>query len=169
MDKEKNASLATRLLISHDLLLGLSDIHSRNIVHNDLHGENILLQRDSMTKEITGAFISDFGLARHSDDSDNKALKTSKKYDVEYMLDMLGMLFTEGYGNKQSVEGRMISEFFNDAQNSKIEAREVYEQFVELLAGIVDEETQQGIMQNANLPKSFRVKSGNVVRWVRQK
>jgi len=169
LNKEKNASLDTRLLICHDLLLGLSDIHNRNIVHNDLHGENILLQRDFLTKEITGAYLADFGLARHSEDSDNKALKISKKYDVFYMLDMLMMLFTKEYGYGQSGEEMLVSDFLNDAQESKMEAREVYDQFIELLTGIVDEETLQGIMKNANLPKSIKVKSGNVVRWVRQK
>jgi len=48
--------------LAHQIILGLTRMHSKHIYHRDLNPKNILLALDPMTERRT-AFLADFGLA----------------------------------------------------------------------------------------------------------
>lgn len=50
-------------LVAYNVLNGISEIHSRNIIHRDIHPKNVLMQLAN-TGAITKAVIGDFGFAR---------------------------------------------------------------------------------------------------------
>ncbi len=55
-----------QISLSKDVSCGLAYIHSKQIIHCDLCGDNILLQ---LTQPVPIANISDFGISRFYDSS----------------------------------------------------------------------------------------------------
>ncbi len=68
--------------LSKDVASGLSYIHSMNIIHRDLCGDNILLKLD---QSIPLAKISDFGMARFIDPSEVSATLTAIGHRLGYL------------------------------------------------------------------------------------
>lgn len=68
--------------LSKDVASGLSYIHSMNIIHRDLCGDNILLKLD---QTLPVAKISDFGMARFIDPSKVSATLTAIGHRLGYL------------------------------------------------------------------------------------
>lgn len=67
--KENNPNLAIRYDIMTKILEGLRYAHEQNIYHGDLHGENILIEKDGTIKILdfgTSCFNKKFSMARDS-------------------------------------------------------------------------------------------------------
>jgi len=160
-----------KLRICHDLFLALSHVHALNITHNDLHGGNILLQKQrvengNQTKTVSniqGAYLSDFGLAKIYKNSDDLYFKARAHYDKIYLTWGLGELFSS-HQEAGKVDHLML-QLLLSAQDPEISTEQLYNQFVTLLPELVDEETAERVMQNALQPKRMKTQKENLVEW----
>ena len=158
---EKPVNFEERLLICHDLLLGLSEIHSRKVIHGDFHWGNALLQINPSNGAILGAYISDFGLSRIC----TAEICEEMHWDRAWLVNMLEGILSKVSKAEDLAKRQVVSMMLSEAINSFCDANEIYAQYIDLLAGIVDEETKERIMANSKIKKAIKLKYRNVVRW----
>ena len=65
---QRSLALEDAKLVFKQILRGLEEIHSKNIIHRDIKLENILLKKNSKGEYICK--IGDFGLARPIDNNE---------------------------------------------------------------------------------------------------
>lgn len=147
----KTYSLEESLLICHDLLLGLSELHGRKIAHRDLHGGNILLEKNSGNDKIKGAYISDFGLSMFN----------AQNYDMQADVSNLKWQLREVL----SFQPKAVMAL--ELMDQHLTSKELYTRFVKLLPKMVDKETQKRIMVHAKKKLSPKLKYQNVILWPR--
>lgn len=162
---DNTLSMEERLLITHDLLLALSDVHARNIVHNDLHGGNVLLEKDPTTQKITGAFLADFGLSKYYEDDNDQQFVFDKLEDEAWLFEQLIRLFSTA-DNGLTTEELIIMDFLTKTLDSTYSIREAYHQYVTLLPTLLDQKTQRRITANANIAKRVKIKQPNIIKWI---
>ncbi len=66
LDKLESLTSECEISLSKDMAFGLAYIHSKQIIHRDLCGDNVLLK---LTRPVPIAMISDFGMSRLYDPS----------------------------------------------------------------------------------------------------
>lgn len=164
-------SLEDKLRICHDLLLALSHVHGLKITHNDLHGGNVLLQkqnRDAFNlrktdSHIQGAYLSDFGLAKMYETSDDLYFQARSYYDKISLIYLLKSLFV--HAQEDDKTNSLMLELLLSAEEPTVSVEQLYNQFLALLPELVDEETAKKVTQNALQPKRMKIQKENLVQW----
>lgn len=153
MNANKPVELEEKLLVCHDILLGLKELHGRKISHGDFHAGNILIEKDLSSDRVKGVFIADFGLSKFADDSHAFKSDLARGYFMlkDYLL--------------ESTEEDVVLAFLNDAYFAESSAEEMYRQFLGLLPVLVDHEAERRITANAMKKLGPKVRYQNIVRW----
>ena len=79
---EESLTSQCQLSVSKDVALGLAYIHSRQIIHRDLCGDNVLLK---LSQPVPIAKISDFGMSRLLDPSQMSSTLTAIGHRMGYL------------------------------------------------------------------------------------
>ena len=79
---EESLTIHCQLSLSKDVASGLGYIHSRQIIHRDLCGDNVLLR---LSQPVPVAKISDFGMSRLLDPSQMSSTLTAVGHRMGYL------------------------------------------------------------------------------------
>ena len=97
---EESLTSECEISLSKDVSCGLAYIHSKQIIHRDLCGDNILLQ---LTQPVPIAKISDFGISRFYDSSKLTRTLTALTHRRGYLPPEAFRLEEETYNNSLDV------------------------------------------------------------------
>lgn len=148
-----------KLLVFHDTLMALSDIHDQNIVHHDLHFGNILVQENIFTKKIDEVVIGDFGISVEVDPNHN-FINNQKKHDLNYLLtNLIRAFYFQDDSINHFIEELLIQNEITDS------TRNIYDFFVQEVKNIVSEEEFRYITKNATQKRSLKFKNGRTLLW----
>ena len=97
---EESLTSHCQLSLSKDVASGLAYIHSRQIIHRDLCGDNILLR---LSQPVPVAKISDYGMSRLLDPSEMSSTLTAVGNRMGYLPPEALRLEDEVYNHSQDV------------------------------------------------------------------
>ncbi len=97
---EESLTSECEISISKDMACGLAYIHSKQIIHRDLCGDNILLK---LTQPLPVAKISDFGMSRLYDSSKLTHTLTAIGHRMGYLPPEANRLEEENYDSRLDV------------------------------------------------------------------
>ncbi|CAK68899.1 unnamed protein product (macronuclear) [Paramecium tetraurelia] len=119
------------LKLMHNVLNGLSYIHSHNIIHRDIKPENLILKQKNNIEDI---ILADFGLADFYNPDGDYLFKrcgsigyiapemlNNEKYDYKVDVYSLGTVFFLLLTGQQAFEGQSSQEIFTRNQKGKID------------------------------------------------
>ena len=97
---EESLTSHCQLSLSKDVASGLAYIHSRQIIHRDLCGDNVLLR---LSQPVPVAKISDFGMSRLLDPSQMSSTLTAVAHRIGYLPPEAFRLEDEEYDHSLDV------------------------------------------------------------------
>ena len=97
---EESLTSECEISLSKDMACGLAYIHSKDIIHRDLCGDNVLLK---LTRPVPVAKISDFGMSRLYDSSKCTHTLTAVGHRMGYLPPEAMRLNKEKYDNSVDV------------------------------------------------------------------
>ncbi len=97
---EESLTSEREISLSKDMACGLAYIHSKQIIHRDLCGDNVLLK---LTQPVPIAKISDFGISRLYDSSKLTRTLTALDHRFGYLPPEAFRLKEEKYDNSMDV------------------------------------------------------------------
>lgn len=155
---KRQLSKEEKLLVYHDTLMAISDIHDQNIIHNDLHFGNILVQENQFTKKIDEIVVGDFGISKEIDPNIEYS-HLQKKEDLKYLFSNLVHITFDDENITKLVFQLIIK------NELEIPTKEIFNYFVKEVKNLVTDEEYNYITKNSIQNRALKYKNGNTIVW----